>query len=83
MSIDGFRILFNIISILTILCFRCYGMIRKDPKASVLAIYNMAKTQIVDEYFPIKDDHRNKSLKEEFLQNVRSYHNIQSSSKSV
>ena len=54
-------------------------MIRKDPNASVLAIYNMAKTQIVDEYFPIKDDQRNKSLKEEFLQNVRSYHNIQSS----
>ena len=54
-------------------------MIRKDPKASVLAIYNMAKTQIVDEYFPINDDQRNKSLKEEFLQNVRSYHNIQSS----
>ena len=60
-------------------------MIRKDPKASVLAIYNMAKTQIVDEYFLMKDDQateinqRNKSLKEEFLQNVRSYHNIQSS----
>ena len=60
-------------------------MISKDTTANFNTIYYTVRTKLIDEYFPINEDQekevldRNKALREQFLQNVRSPRNISSS----
>ena len=57
-------------------------MIAKDPTTDLCKMFNTVKTQLVDEFFMIKDDQeaeiiqRNKDLKEEVLQNFRTFDSI-------
>ena len=60
-------------------------MISKDTTANVFTLYYTVRKKLIDEYFPINEDQakevleRNKALREQFLQNVRSVRNISSS----
>ena len=60
-------------------------MITKDPEASISLIYTTVKTQFINEIFPLNDDQAteviqsNKALREEFLQNIRTFPNMQTS----
>ena len=57
-------------------------MIVEDPTTDLRTMFNTVKTQLVDEFFMIKDDQeaeiiqRNKDLKEEVLQNFRTFDSI-------
>ena len=60
-------------------------MISKDTTETFFTIYYTVRKKLIDEYFPINEDQakevldRNKALREQFLQNVRSPRNISSS----
>ena len=60
-------------------------MITKDPETSISLVYTTVKTQLIDEIFPLNDDQAteviqsNKALREEFLQNIRTFPNMQTS----
>ena len=57
-------------------------MIAKDPNTDLRSMFNTVKTELVNEFFMIKDDQeaeiiqRNKDLKEEVLQNFRTFDSI-------
>ena len=60
-------------------------MITKDPEISISLVYTTVKTQFINEIFPLNDDQAteviqsNKALREEFLQNIRTFPNMQTS----
>ena len=60
-------------------------MITKDPETSISLVYTTVKTQFINEIFPLNDDQAteviqsNKALREEFLQNIRTFHNMRTS----
>ena len=59
-------------------------MITKDPETSISLVYTTVKTQFINEIFPINNDQAteviqsNKALREEFLQNIQTFHNMRS-----
>ena len=60
-------------------------MITKDPETSISLVYTTVKTQFINEIFPLNDDQAteviqsNKALREEFLQNIRTFPNMRTS----
>ena len=61
-------------------------MITKDPETSISLVYTTVKTQFINEIFPLNNDQAtteviqsNKALREEFLQNIRPFPNMQTS----
>ena len=58
-------------------------MITKDPETSISLVYTTVKTQFINEI--LNDDQAteviqsNKALREEFLQNIRTFPNMQTS----
>ena len=58
-------------------------MITKDPETSISLVYSTVKTQFINEI--LNDDQAteviqsNKALREEFLQNIRTFPNMQTS----